>query len=187
MTSCIASAALSVSLPSVGRTLLRLTRLHRLLPQGLRRRVFRAGYWTSGDQLDAGWVPGTVMIVRPAAAQAVGPLREELFMYGEDLEWCWRMRRAGWRIGVCSSTTFVHATSSSALRTFGADDLERRIAQGTDAACRLMYGPRHARVLAGLTALTFALDARLPGKSPEERARSRAAAVVWRGLAARAR
>jgi GT2 family glycosyltransferase len=173
------------ALPSVGRTLLRLSRLHRLLPAGLRRRVFRAAYWTTGDQLDAGWVPGTVMMVRPAAVRAVGLLREELFMYGEDVEWCWRMRRAGWRVGVCSSTTFVHDTSSSALRTFGEDDVERRIAEGMDAACRLMYGARHARVLAGVTAAAFALDARLPGKPPGERDRARAAARRWRRLATR--
>jgi GT2 family glycosyltransferase len=173
------------ALPSVGRTLLRLSRLHRLLPPAVRRRVFRAGYWTGGDQLDAGWVPGTAMIVRPAAARAIGPLREELFMYGEDLEWCWRMRRAGWRVGVCSSTTFVHDRSSSALRTFGQEDVERRIAEGTDAACRLMYGGTHARVLAALTAVVFALDAWLPRKPPAQRARARMAAQIWRRLAAR--
>ena len=99
------------ALPSVGRTLLRLLRLHRLLPAGVRRRVFRGGYLTRGDQLNVGWVPGTAMIVRPAAVSEVGRMREELFMYGEDLEWCWRMRRAAWGIGVCSSTTFVHDTS----------------------------------------------------------------------------
>ena len=172
-------------LPSIGRTLLRISRLHRLLPASVRRRVFRAGYWTSGDQLDAGWVPGTAMIVRPAAVRAVGPLREELFMYGEDVEWCWRMRRAGWGVGVCSSTTFVHATSSSARLTFNEGDVERRIAEGMDGACRVMYGPRHARALAALTALTFALDARTPGRSTAERDQSRAAARVWRRLAAR--
>jgi N-acetylglucosaminyl-diphospho-decaprenol L-rhamnosyltransferase len=172
-------------LPSVARTLLRLSRLHRLLPVGLRRRLFRGGYWTSGDQLNAGWVPGTVMVVRPAAATEVGPMREELFLYGEDVEWCWRMRRAGWRVGVCSGITFTHGTSSSALRTFGEDDVERRIAEGMDAACRLMYGATHARALAALTALAFALDARIPGRSPAQRARARASARVWRALAAR--
>jgi GT2 family glycosyltransferase len=171
------------ALPSVGRTLLRLLRLHRLMPAGLRRRVFLGAYWTGGDQLNAGWVPGTVMIVRPAAVRDVGPLREELFMYGEDVEWCWRMRRSGWRVGVCSSTTFVHDTSSSARLTLRQDGVERRIAEGMDAACRLMYGPGHAGVLAALTALAFALDARAPGKSPEERERARATARVWRRLA----
>jgi len=173
------------TLPSVGRTLLRLSRLHRVLPADMRRRVFRGSYSTRDDQLNVGWVPGTVMIVRPAAAGEVGRMREELFMYGEDLEWCWRMRRAGWGIGVCSSTTFVHDTSSSARVTFGQDDLPRRIAEGTDAACRLMYGVTHARVLAALTAVAFALDARAPGKSSAQRAQARASASVWRTLAAR--
>ena len=171
-------------LPSVGRTLLRLSRLHRLLTAGVRRRVFGASYLTRDDQLNVGWVPGTAMIVRPAAVSEVGPLREDLFMYGEDLEWCWRMRRAGWRIGVCSSATFVHDTSSSVRLTFGEDDVQRRIAEGTDAACRLMYGPRHARVLATLTALSFALDARAPGKTPAQRDQARASARMWRSLAA---
>lgn len=173
------------ALPSVGRTLLRLSRLHRLLPAGVRRRVFRGGYLTRGDQLSVGWVPGTAMIVRPAAVSQVGPMREDLFMYGEDLEWCWRMRRAGWAIGVCSSTTFVHDTSSSARLTFGEDYVQRRIAEGTDAACRLMYGARHGRVLAALTAAAFTLDARAPGKSSAQRDRARASACLWRRLAAR--
>ena len=173
------------ALPSVGRTLLRLSRLHRLLPAVVRRRVFRGGYLTRGDQLNVGWVPGTAIIVRPVAVSEVGPLREELFMYGEDLEWCWRMGRAGWGIGVCSSTTFVHDTSSSARLSFGEDYVQRRIAEGTDAACRLIYGARHARVLAALTALAFTLDARAPGKSPAQRDQARASACVWRRLAAR--
>lgn len=104
-------------------------------------------------------------------------------MYGEDVEWCWRMRRAGWRVGVCSSTTFVHGTSSSARRTFSEDEVPRRIAEGLDGACRLMYGPRHARVLAMVTALAYALDALAPGTSPAQRDRARAAARVWRRLA----
>ena len=172
------------ALPSIARTLLRVSRLHRLLPADVLRRVFRGSYWTTGDQLNAGWVPGTAMIVRPAAARRVGPLREELFMYGEDVEWCWRMRRAGWRVGVCTSITFVHETSSSARRTFSEQDVDRRIAEGMNAACRLMYGHGHARALAGLTALAFALDALVPGKSPAERARARASARVWGRLAA---
>lgn len=106
-------------------------------------------------------------------------------MYGEDLEWCWRMRKAGWRVGVCSSTTFVHGTSSSARRTFSEDEVQLRIAEGLDGACRLMYGPRHARALATVTALAYALDARVPGKSRAERDQAHAAASAWRRLAAR--
>ena len=145
--------------------------------------LLRGPYWTGGDQLGTGWVPGTAMIVRPRAARQVGPLREDLFMYGEDIEWCCRMRRAGWQIGVCSATTFRHDGSSSARRSFGDEEKERRIAAGVDAACRVMYGPTHARTLAALTALALALEARAPGRDPVHRHRIRSLARTWWKLA----
>jgi N-acetylglucosaminyl-diphospho-decaprenol L-rhamnosyltransferase len=171
--------------PSISRTLLELTRLHRALPRRVRGRLLRGPYWPGGDQLDAGWVPGTSMIVRPRAASEVGPLREDLFMYGEDLEWCWRMRRAGWRIGVCAGTTFVHQTGSSARATFGERETERRIAAGIDAACRLIYGPDKARLLATLTALALLAESAAPGRDPDQQERARSAARTWRQLALR--
>ena len=170
---------------SITRTLLELTRAHRALSPDLRGRVLRGPYWNGGDQLDAGWVPGTSMIVRPAAARQVGPLREDLFLYGEDLEWCQRMARAGWGIGVCASATFVHDESSSARVSFGEDGTERRIASGIDAAHRLIYGPRRARALAGLTATSLWLDSRAPGREPKQRLQARRAARAWRSLAMR--
>ena len=112
-------------------------------------------------------------------------MREDLFMYGEDLEWCWRMRRAGWRIGVCSSTTFEHHTSSSARQSFCEGEKERRIAAGIDAACRSMYGQTHARALAAVTAVSLGLESCAPGRDPAHRQRSRRAARNWQNLARR--
>jgi N-acetylglucosaminyl-diphospho-decaprenol L-rhamnosyltransferase len=171
--------------PSIARTLLELTRLHRVLPPGVRGRLLRGPYWLGGDQLDAGWVPGTSMIARPTAARQVGLLREELFLYGEDLEWCRRMARAGWAIGVCSSTTFVHQTGSSASLSFGAEETERRIAAGIDAAHRMLYGSVRARALAALTALSLGLESCAPGRAAPHRQRARRAARTWQALALR--
>lgn len=171
--------------PSILRTSLELSRLHRLIPAATRARVLRGPYWLGGDQYDAGWVPGTAMIVRPAAASQVGLLRADLFMYGEDIEWCWRLRRAGWRIGVCSQARFVHRSGASARRTWGEPEQERRIAAGVDAACRSMYGPAHARALAALTGLALRLDSYGTDREPAQRVRARDGARVWGQLARR--
>jgi len=125
------------------------------------------------------------MIVRPAAASQVGLLRADLFMYGEDIEWCWRLRRAGWRIGVCSGARFVHRSGASARRTWGEPEQERRIAAGVDAACRSMYGPAHARALAALTGLALRLDSYGTDREPAQRVRARDGARVWGQLARR--
>jgi N-acetylglucosaminyl-diphospho-decaprenol L-rhamnosyltransferase len=170
--------------PSIGRTLLELTRAHRALPPDLRGRVLRGPYWIGGDQLDAGWVPGASMIVRPTAARQVGPLREDLFLYGEDLEWCARLARGGWLIGVCASTTFVHDTSSSARLSFGEEDTARRVATGIDGAQRVLWGSSRARTLAALTAMSHGLESCAPGRAPEQRLRARRAARAWSRAAA---
>ena len=173
------------ALPSIWRALLELSRLHRLLPRSWRGRILRGPYWIGGDQLNAGWVPGTAMIVRRSAVDVAGPLREELFMYGEDIEWCRRFRRTGWRIGVCAETTFVHRTSSSAIRSWGGAEQELRIASGVDAACRVMYGAARARGLAAVTAAGLALEACAPRRAAAQRLRAREAARIWFRVALR--
>jgi N-acetylglucosaminyl-diphospho-decaprenol L-rhamnosyltransferase len=169
--------------PSIARTLLELSRLHLMLPRRIRGRILRGPYWTGGDQLAAGWVPATAAIVRPQAAREAGPLCESLFMYGEDLEWCWRIRQRGWNVGVCSIAELVHSTSSSARSAFGLSDLEKRIAAGMHGACRIMYGEWHARVLAALNALALWAEAVAPGRDAAYRRRVQLAASNWRRLA----
>lgn len=167
------------AMPSIWRSMLELSRLHRLLPRGLRGRMLRGSYWSGGDQIGVGWVPGTAMMVRPEAARQAGPLRDDLFMYGEDIEWCARLRRAGWKIGVCTGVSFVHAASSSVRRTFGEDDTERRIIAGIDAANGIIHGRRRARAIAAALALAQLLEAAGPGHSPDRRSDVLRSAGIW--------
>jgi hypothetical protein len=41
---------------------------------------------------------GACMLVRRAAIDEVGLLDARYFMYSEEIDWCWRIRRAGWAI-----------------------------------------------------------------------------------------
>jgi GT2 family glycosyltransferase len=49
-------------------------------------------------------------------------LRAELFLYFEDIDWCLRARKAGWRCRLVGEVLASHAVSSSA-GTSGSDDL----------------------------------------------------------------
>ncbi len=63
-------------------------------------------------------MPATAMIVSDDAIRTAGPLREDLFLYGEDVQWCCRIRcNTGDRIGVCAWVRFVHRASASTTRS----------------------------------------------------------------------
>jgi glycosyltransferase involved in cell wall biosynthesis/GT2 family glycosyltransferase len=165
--------------PSVWLVLLEMGRLHRLLPPNVRGRLLRGPYWPGGDQTGVDWVPGTAMIVRREAVRSAGLLSEEFFVYGEDLEWCWRIRRAGWDIGVCSQTAFVHRGESSAARTWDPEETQRRIAHGIYHACRETTGGVRARLFAATTALALGLESAHPLRPGEHRRRARQLAGLW--------
>ncbi|MDP2932717.1 MAG: glycosyltransferase family 2 protein [bacterium] len=42
-------------------------------------------------------VMGAYMLIRKSVADKIGLLDEEFFMYGEDLDWCWRAKEEGFK------------------------------------------------------------------------------------------
>ncbi len=139
-------------------------RLHKLVPQALRSRWLLSGRRATPEIID-GWVPGAALIARSEAVAATGPLDERLFMYGEDREWCWRMREAGWAVGVCSEVAFVHDSGMSARTTWDPDERASREVGGHLAATRLMRGRLWATafaLLAGIVLLAESVDPRRP-------------------------
>lgn len=49
---------------------------------------------------------GAALMVRAETIRQVGPLDDGFFMYCEEIDWCWRMRKAGWEI-LCVPTAEV--------------------------------------------------------------------------------
>jgi len=47
---------------------------------------------------DVDWVMGSAMMVSRKALEAVGPMDKRFFMYFEDVDWCRRFWRAGFRV-----------------------------------------------------------------------------------------
>lgn len=60
------------------------------------------------QELFPDWVTGSFMFVRNEAISKVGMLDENIFMYGEEVEWAYRMKLAGYKIGYTPSTKVIH-------------------------------------------------------------------------------
>jgi len=62
------------------------------------------------------WVGGACLLVRRQAIDDVGQLDEGYFMYAEEMDWCYRVRQAGWKVFYCADATVVHVGGASAHR-----------------------------------------------------------------------
>lgn len=56
---------------------------------------------------------GACMMVRREVVERVGGLSEEYFMYCEEIDWCFRIKRDGWRIYCVPSAEVVHLGGQS--------------------------------------------------------------------------
>lgn len=158
--------------PTIFLFVLEGSRIRKLLPDKVRASIMLGPYWNRGDMFDAEWVPGTAMIIRRKAVEEAGLLSEKFFMYGEDIEFCWRVRKAGWKVGYCDSVKVHHGDSSSAVRTWGNAEKENKIARGIfDAVCEI-FGVTYARRLFR----TYHLLSYLESKNPVTRRQEREAA-----------
>jgi N-acetylglucosaminyl-diphospho-decaprenol L-rhamnosyltransferase len=64
---------------------------------------------------DVDWVSGAAIWLRRAALDAVGGWDDGYFMYVEDVDLCWRLHRAGWRVlyEPAGEVTHVHGASTA--------------------------------------------------------------------------
>lgn len=56
---------------------------------------------------------GAAMMARGAAIQQVGVLDPQFFMYCEEIDWAWRMRKAGWEAWLVPAARVVHYGGAS--------------------------------------------------------------------------
>lgn len=72
-------------------------------------------------------VSGCFMFARRAIIEQVGGLDSRFFMYGEEVEWCCRVRRAGWKIVYNPGVEILHhgAASTAHLSEWKAVEMTR--------------------------------------------------------------
>jgi GT2 family glycosyltransferase len=72
------------------------------------------GHYTAGHLPDdqegvVGAVNGAFMLMRREAMEEIGLFDESFWMYGEDLDWCYRCSQHGWDVVYWPGATVVHA------------------------------------------------------------------------------
>ena len=117
-------------IPSISRKALEATRLHKLLSASVRNSLLLSTYWTYDRAIRVGWTWGTALVARREAVEHVGPLSDKFFMYGEDLEWCLRMRRQNWEVWFCPDAEVLHHGGQSSMQQWSEIRLGYRLWDG---------------------------------------------------------
>ncbi|MDP9075674.1 MAG: glycosyltransferase family 2 protein, partial [Actinomycetota bacterium] len=79
-------------------------------------RRYRLLDWDRRDSRVVDWVSGACFLIRRQAFDDVGGFDPRYFMYMEDVDLCWRVGRAGWRVLYQPAAEVVHAQGISAER-----------------------------------------------------------------------
>ena len=87
--------------------------LSRLFPKSRRLARYNLTYLDQEETHEVDALSGSCMMVRKEAMDQVGLLDEDYFFYGEDLDWCFRIREAGWRIHYVPETEIIHFKGES--------------------------------------------------------------------------
>lgn len=145
--------------PSLLNDFVSYTELYRLsFVQHLLRERFP--WWSDHNTArEVDWVNGACMMVRRTVIEEVGGLDENFFIYGEELDWCYRMRKAGWQVYFTPASEVIHL-GGQAMNSAA----DRRVVlkySGQLRFYRKHYGPLSVQALRALLVLTAA--ARLAG------------------------
>ncbi len=87
--------------------------LRKLAPTSSLLNGYYAGAFAHDEARRVDWATGFAMLVRRKAAEEVGPLDEDFFMFAEETDWCRRFWDAGWEVWFTPSATFTHVGGAS--------------------------------------------------------------------------
>jgi GT2 family glycosyltransferase len=96
------------SFPSPEVSFYRMIGLSKLFPKSRRFGRYNLTYLDPDEVTEVDSVVGAFMLVRTGALKQVGLLDESFFMYGEDLDWAYRIKKASWKVYYNPQVTVLH-------------------------------------------------------------------------------
>jgi N-acetylglucosaminyl-diphospho-decaprenol L-rhamnosyltransferase len=96
------------SFPTPEVAVYRLAGLSRLFPRSRRFGRYNLTYLDPDQVTEVDSVVGAFMLVRAEAIGQVGLMDGQFFMYGEDLDWAYRIKAAGWKVYYNPAVTVLH-------------------------------------------------------------------------------
>jgi GT2 family glycosyltransferase len=136
------------SFPTPTVALYRMVGLSRLFPRSRRFGRYNLTYLSPDVETEVDSVVGAFMLVRGRVLDEVGLLDETFFMYGEDLDWAFRIKERGWTIRYNPAVTVLHYKGQSSRQRRARATVE--FYRAMELFYRKHYAPRHSAAMNGV-------------------------------------
>lgn len=102
--------------PTPEASLFYMLKFNRLFPQNKKFAAYTMGYLSEDSINEVDSLTGAFMLVRREVIDKVGFLDERFFMYGEDIDWCYRIKSAGYKVVYYPKVTTIHYKGQSSKK-----------------------------------------------------------------------
>jgi GT2 family glycosyltransferase len=104
------------SFPTPEVSFYRMLGLARLFPKSPRFARYNLTYLDPDVETEVDALVGACMLLRSGVIREVGLLDEQFFMYGEDLDWAFRIKQYGWRVAYYPRVVIYHYKRAASTR-----------------------------------------------------------------------
>ena len=104
------------SFPTPEVSFYRMLGLSRLFPKSPRFARYNLTYLDPDVETEVDALVGACMLLRSSVVREVGLLDEQFFMYGEDLDWAYRIKQYGWRVAYYPRVVIYHYKRAASTR-----------------------------------------------------------------------
>jgi GT2 family glycosyltransferase len=105
------------SFPGPWTSFCKVTGLSSLFPKSKLFARYNLTYLDENETYEVDAISGSFMMMRRDAYEKVGGLDEQFFMYGEDLDLCYRFQKSGYKVFYVHSTQIIHYKGESTKRS----------------------------------------------------------------------
>jgi len=101
------------SFPTIAAALFRNTFLGRIFPKADASATYLMQDWAHDTVAEVDWVSGACMLVRREAFEQLGQLDTGFWWGAEDVDYCWRAHKAGWKVLYTPTPVITHLVGRS--------------------------------------------------------------------------
>lgn len=100
--------------PTVFNSFVEKLGFYRILSETQRAEYLLGDFFDHQSSREVDWLYGAFMLARRAACEKVGGIPEDYFLFAEDLDFCYRIKQAGYKVWFYAEAEIVHKGNQSA-------------------------------------------------------------------------